>query len=57
MQTVWINPTHVTFVIITMISIPRIADIPIYIADSAVRFNGESPLVGDNERQTRPCIF
>jgi hypothetical protein len=36
------------------IPIPRIADIPIYIADPAVRFNGEKPLVGGNVRLAVP---
>jgi hypothetical protein len=55
--TVGIVPAHVTLVTIAMISIPRIADIPIYIANSSVRFNGEPPLVGGNVRPKRPCIF
>lgn len=54
---VGIVPAHVTLETITMISIPRIADIPIYIADSAVHFNDEPPLVGGNVQPTRPCIF
>jgi hypothetical protein len=33
---------------LTDIFIPRIADIPIYIADSAVWFNGDPHLVGGN---------
>jgi hypothetical protein len=37
-----------------VISITRIADIPIYIADSASRFNGEPPLVGGNVRLAVP---
>jgi hypothetical protein len=40
-----------------VIFIPRIADISIYIADPAVRFNGEPPLVGGNVLPTSPCIF
>ena len=52
--TVGTAPAHMTALIITMISIPRIAHIPIYIADSAVQFNGESPLVGGNVRPDAP---
>jgi hypothetical protein len=37
-----------------VISIPRIADIPIYIANSAIRSNGESLLVGGDARPSLP---